>query len=128
LLVSARAGCAPVLVPEPEGTTGARFDPLDPEAIANKLTWMAGLSIEDRTAMGRRAAETVSHWGPDRFALGFMEAVGRASGARDGRRARRRLERFREGEPPGEPFGASGSDGASPSQKLERSFRGIRGE
>jgi glycosyltransferase involved in cell wall biosynthesis len=86
LLVSARAGCAPVLVPEPEGTTGGRFDPLDPDAIANKLTWVAGLSTEARTAMGRRAAETVSHWGPDRFALGFIEAVGRGFDARDGDR------------------------------------------
>ena len=29
LLVSERAGCAATLVPEPEGTTGARFDPLE---------------------------------------------------------------------------------------------------
>ena len=29
LLVSSRAGCAATLVPEPEGTTGGRFDPLD---------------------------------------------------------------------------------------------------
>ena len=26
-------------------------------------------------AMGERAAETVSHWGPDRFAQGALEAL-----------------------------------------------------
>ncbi len=75
LLVSARAGCAPVLVPEPDGTTGSRFDPLDVQAITNKLAWMASLSDQDRAFMGERAAETVEHWGPDRFAKGALEAL-----------------------------------------------------
>ena len=56
LLVSARAGCAATLVPEPEGTTGGQFDPLDLEEMTTKLAWMAGLSQEDRRAMGQRAA------------------------------------------------------------------------
>jgi 1,2-diacylglycerol 3-alpha-glucosyltransferase len=75
LLVSERAGCAQTLVPDPEGTTGARLDPLDVEGMAKKLTWMALLSQEERLAMGQRAVELVSHWGPDRFARGMLEAI-----------------------------------------------------
>jgi glycosyltransferase involved in cell wall biosynthesis len=75
LLVSRRAGCALTLLPEPEGTTGARFDPLDVEELTQKLGWMTLLSPEDRRAMGARAAETVSRWGPDRFAQGTIEAL-----------------------------------------------------
>jgi len=75
LLVSTHAGCALTLVPEPEGTTGSRFDPLDLGAMTTKLGWMAALPEESRRAMGQRAAEVVSHWGPDRFALGAMEAL-----------------------------------------------------
>jgi glycosyltransferase involved in cell wall biosynthesis len=75
LLVSTHAGCAPTLVPEPEGTTGSRFSPLDQGALTTRLAWMAALPDELRRAMGRRAAEVVSHWGPDRFAQGLIEAL-----------------------------------------------------
>ncbi len=75
LLVSGRAGCAPTLVPGPPGTTGFRFDPLDVEELATQMSWMATCPAEDRLAMGKSAAETVSRWGPDRFACGFMEAL-----------------------------------------------------
>jgi glycosyltransferase involved in cell wall biosynthesis len=75
LLVSDRAGCAPALVPNPRGTTGSRFDPFDIGKMARELAWMAALPLEQRHSMGRRAAEAVSHWGPDRFALGNMEAI-----------------------------------------------------
>src|SRR5262249_33914672 len=75
LLVSAHAGCAPALVPEPDGTTGSRFDPLDIDGLTIKLAWMAALPEESRRAMGRRAAEIVSHWGPDRFVQGLLEAI-----------------------------------------------------
>jgi 1,2-diacylglycerol 3-alpha-glucosyltransferase len=75
LLVSERAGCAPTLAPEPEGTSGARFDPLDVEQIAHRLAWMAALPEDSRRAMGRRAAEVVDRWGPDRFAEGTLEAL-----------------------------------------------------
>lgn len=75
LLVSERAGCAATLVPEPEGTTGARFDPLKVEEMAQKLTWLALLSEDERLAMGQRAVEVVSHWGPDRFVQGSLEAI-----------------------------------------------------
>lgn len=75
LLVSERAGCAALLVPEPEGTTGARFNPFDVDEMTHKLTWFALLSQNERRAMGRRAAEVVNHWGPDRFAEGMLEAI-----------------------------------------------------
>jgi glycosyltransferase involved in cell wall biosynthesis len=88
LLVSSRAGCAATLVPEPEGTTGARFDPLDVEELMAKLAWMAALNIDDRRAMGQRAAELVSTWGPDRFARGAIEALNLARSAPKGRALR----------------------------------------
>ena len=75
LLVSDRAGCAPTLVPEPTGTTGSRFDPLDIDAMTSKLAWMASLAPEQRRLMGQRAAEIVSHWSPHRFAEGAMKAL-----------------------------------------------------
>ena len=80
LLVSERAGCVTTLVPEPEGTTGAWFDPLDIEDMTHKLTWMTQLTSEQRQSMGRRAAEVVKQWGPDRFAQGLLEALDLAAG------------------------------------------------
>lgn len=85
LLLSARAGCARTLVPEPEGATGARFDPLDVRDIAAKLNWTAALSDDDRRAIGRRAREVAAEWGPDRFASGAIEAW---EAAREPRRSR----------------------------------------
>lgn len=75
LLVSRRAGCAQTLVPEPEGTTGARFDPLNVEEMAQKLAWLAERPEAERLSMGARAAEVVNQWGPDRFARGSLEAL-----------------------------------------------------
>jgi glycosyltransferase involved in cell wall biosynthesis len=75
LLVSKRAGCTPTLVPEPEGTTGARFDPMDVEQMTRKLSWMAAMPEEARRAMGRRAADVVDRWGPERFAEGTLHAL-----------------------------------------------------
>jgi len=86
LLVSHRAGCSATMVPEPEGTTGARFDPLDVPAIAARLAWLASMRPDDREAMGRRAAATVAQWGPDRFAAGVAQAIEMA-GALPRRRA-----------------------------------------
>jgi hypothetical protein len=39
---------------------------------------MATLPESERQAMGRRAAEVVSHWGPARFARGTIEALNMA--------------------------------------------------
>jgi len=75
LLVSSRAGCSATLIPDGGVPTGARFDPLESEDIAAKLCWMAGLPDDDRRAMGRRAAEVVEDWGPERFARGMLEAL-----------------------------------------------------
>jgi glycosyltransferase involved in cell wall biosynthesis len=86
LLVSNHAGCSITLVPDPEGTTGSRFDPMDLDGMTRKLAWMASLPQESRRAMGRRASEVVSDWGPDRFARGMIEAL---ELARQRRRARR---------------------------------------
>ena len=87
LLVSSRAGCAATLVPEPRtGRPAAGSIPLDVEEMTSKLAWMASLPAEDRRADGPRAAEVVSHWGPDRFAAGAMEALELARTARGGGR------------------------------------------
>jgi len=75
LLVSSRCGCSQTLVPDPEGTTGARFDPFDVNQIAEKLAWMAMRPDDDRRALGRRARETAAMWGPSRFAQGTVEAL-----------------------------------------------------
>ncbi|MBX6312772.1 MAG: glycosyltransferase family 4 protein [Isosphaeraceae bacterium] len=74
LLVTQRAGCVETLVPDPPGTTGRRFDPFDEEELADALRWMADLPDNQRAAMGRRAAEIVAAWGPERFASGAWEA------------------------------------------------------
>ncbi len=75
LLISDRAGCVETLVPEPEGLTGGRFDPHDVEEMTTKLSWMATRPGDERREIGRRAAETVASWGPDRFARGALEAL-----------------------------------------------------
>jgi 1,2-diacylglycerol 3-alpha-glucosyltransferase len=75
LLVSDRAGCVETLVPDPPGTTGRRFDPRDELELTSALAWISGLPESERQGMGRKAAEVVSHWGPDRFAEGTVEAL-----------------------------------------------------
>jgi glycosyltransferase involved in cell wall biosynthesis len=75
LVISQRAGCAETLVPDPPGTTGRRFDPLDVDELAETLEWIATSTDEALEGMGRRAAEVVSFWGPGRFADGVLEAI-----------------------------------------------------
>ncbi len=75
LLVSDRAGCVETLVPDPQGTTGRRIDPDDVDTLAGALAWMAGLDPSERTEMGQRALQTVSTWGPERFASGMIDAL-----------------------------------------------------
>jgi len=81
LLLSDRAGCAPTLVPDGPDSTGRRFDPLDENALAGHLTWMAALDPEVRARLGRRASEVVADWGPERFASGTLAALELASQA-----------------------------------------------
>lgn len=88
LLISSRAGCASTLAPEPAGTTGARFDPLDIEQMTARLAWLASLPEDERQAMGRRAGEVVANWGPERFAAGMIEAIALAGQGRPGARRR----------------------------------------
>ena len=47
----------------------------DVEEMAQQLAWMAVMPQEARLAMGRRAAEVVGRWGPDRFAEGTLKAL-----------------------------------------------------
>jgi len=82
LLVSDRAGCVETLVPEPEGLTGRRFDPRDELELTAAMAWISGLPDSERQAMGRNAAEVVSHWGPQRFAQGTVEALSLARSPR----------------------------------------------
>jgi glycosyltransferase involved in cell wall biosynthesis len=75
LLVSERAGCAETLVPMPPGVTGRRFNPRDRDEMGWCLDWLASLPDDKRCAMGRRAEQIVSEWGPDRFASGMLDAL-----------------------------------------------------
>ena len=95
LLVSSQAGCAATLVPDPDGTTGSRFNPRDVDEISIKLAAMAGLAEADRQAMGQRAGQVVSRWGPDRFACGAIEALELARAKKKSRRALRHLSAMR---------------------------------
>jgi glycosyltransferase involved in cell wall biosynthesis len=88
LLVSERAGCVETLVPDPHGTTGGRFDPRDELELSDALWGMANLPEGDRLAMGRRAAEVVADWGPDRFARGAIDAFAIAAEVSKRRRPR----------------------------------------
>ena len=58
-----------------------QFDPLDELALSDHLTWMAALDPEARAELGRRAAEVVADWGPERFASGTLAALEIASRA-----------------------------------------------
>ncbi len=87
LLVSDRAGCVETLVPGAMGQTGRRFDPDDEDELAGALAWAAGLGQAGRAAVGRRAAEAVAPWGPDRFARGTIEALDLAAGRVGSRRS-----------------------------------------
>jgi 1,2-diacylglycerol 3-alpha-glucosyltransferase len=82
LLVSDHAGCVETLVPRGNAITGARFDPACTDQIAACLRWIATLPDPERRAIGARAAERVSGWGPDRFAIGMLEALDRAGSFR----------------------------------------------
>jgi glycosyltransferase involved in cell wall biosynthesis len=84
LLVSDRAGCVDTLVPlgPSSNATGGRFDPLNQDELTARLRWIASLPDSERHAMGRRAAEQVSEWGPERFAQGLLESLVLALGGR----------------------------------------------
>jgi glycosyltransferase involved in cell wall biosynthesis len=73
VLVSTHCGCAPDLVRE--GENGFTFDPENVEALAEKLTQMAGLDQGRRAAMGRRSREMIKAYSPEAFAQGLEAAI-----------------------------------------------------
>ena len=75
LLVSARAGCAATLVPEPEGTTGGQFDPLDLEEMTTKLAWMAGLPARRPPGDGPARGSGRFRLGTRTFRQGVIKAI-----------------------------------------------------
>lgn len=73
VLVSARAGCRYDLVRD--GVNGWVFDPYDVQDIMRKMLAMSKLGQDRRLAMGRASRQIISTWGPERFALGLVQAV-----------------------------------------------------
>lgn len=76
VLVSERCGCAPELVRE--GENGWTFDPHDLEALADLMSRVTALSVEERTEMGEASRRLVAAWGPQRFAEGLEAAAAKA--------------------------------------------------
>ena len=76
LLVSSPAGCAATLVPEPEGTTGGRFDPTRCRGDDDQSWpgWRLYRKKTDERWAGARP-RSFPAWGPDRFARGVVEAL-----------------------------------------------------
>jgi glycosyltransferase involved in cell wall biosynthesis len=81
LLVSERAGCVDSLVPPSAPPSGMRFDPRSLDEITVALRWISGIGESERQALGRRAADLVAEWGPDRFAAGAALALDHALSA-----------------------------------------------
>ncbi len=85
LLVSNRAGCVETFIPEGEASTGFRIDGRDVESMAVALHRLANLPEPERATMGGRASEVAANWGPDRFAIGTLQAIELAWEARPSR-------------------------------------------
>lgn len=79
ILSSGNVGAAEELVQE--GVNGYLFDPEDVEELAGLMARMAGMSAEERLAMGRASERLIMEWGPERFASGAQEAVRAAMSA-----------------------------------------------
>ncbi len=73
VLVSRTVGCRYDLVED--GANGLLFDPFDVADIARAMREMSDRSDDQRAAMGRRSAEIIAEWGPERFAEGLWNAV-----------------------------------------------------
>lgn len=80
LLVSRKVGSSHELVQE--GKSGFLFDPTDHQAMAGFLIRIARVTTTHRCAIGRRAKQIVSAWGPERFASGLLAAAGHTWGVR----------------------------------------------
>jgi 1,2-diacylglycerol 3-alpha-glucosyltransferase len=84
VLVSSRCGCAPDLVREDEN--GFAFDPENIEALAGRLTEVAGLGQARRAAMGQRSREIIAAYSPEAFARGLEAAIACALARRRARK------------------------------------------
>lgn len=84
LLVSDRAGCVETFIPLDgvESPTGFRIDGNDIGGMAAALRRVAALTEADRLAMGGRSSAISKLWGPERFAKGAAESIGKALEAR----------------------------------------------
>lgn len=80
ILSSGNVGAAEALVQD--GVNGFSFDPEDVDELAGLMERMAGMSSEDRLAMGMESERLIREWGPERFAHGVQEAVRAAMSAR----------------------------------------------
>ena len=83
LLVSETAGASQLV---DSGSNGFTFDPCDPQQVENALSKVAALSPEERAVWGKRSAEIVADWGPDRYVDGLVKASRMALAARKGPR------------------------------------------
>jgi 1,2-diacylglycerol 3-alpha-glucosyltransferase len=72
VLVSDRCGCAPDLVVP--GVNGYRFDPLDPERLADLLLHVAADGC-DRQGLARAGRAIIAEWTPERFAGNLRRAA-----------------------------------------------------
>jgi glycosyltransferase involved in cell wall biosynthesis len=73
ILTSNNVGAAEELVRE--GVNGFSFDPEDVEELAGLMGRVAGMSPEERLAMGEASLRLIAEWGPERFARGAEEAA-----------------------------------------------------
>jgi len=72
VLISEHCGCASDLVES--GRNGFTFNPYDVVALTNLMLKIASDEC-DREAMGRASREIISHWTPNTFAKGLMNAA-----------------------------------------------------
>ncbi|MER9019313.1 glycosyltransferase [Mesorhizobium sp. M0898] len=73
VVVSSTCGVAGSLIED--GVNGIVVDPTSLESIAAGLDRIFKLDGDARTSMGRAAANTISRWGPQRFAKGLNSAI-----------------------------------------------------
>jgi 1,2-diacylglycerol 3-alpha-glucosyltransferase len=75
VLVSNRCGCVPELVQD--GVNGFNFDPLDVNALAQRMSQIASPDFP-RADFARKGREIVVSWGPERFSKGLSKAIAEA--------------------------------------------------
>jgi glycosyltransferase involved in cell wall biosynthesis len=73
ILSSNNVGAAEELVQG--GVNGFSFDPENVDELAGLMGRVAGMSPEERVAMGEASRRLIAEWGPERFARGAEEAA-----------------------------------------------------